>query len=158
MIARIPLPKGPANQLPDRIVVHAMAEYITHEGREYHAVDYLRMLGLSAHSLITPSGVRIRCRRENQGAWHAKGYNTNSLGVEVLVPGVHDYESFLDFIQHDYMMPSQYEAVVDQALDWIGDYDILHIDRHSDIDPTRKKDPGDGFPWNRFLLDIGWKL
>ena len=157
MIARIPLAKGAYAQQPSRIVVHAMAEFITDRGREWHAPEFLKNIGLSAHSLITPSGVRIRCRRETQGAYHARGFNRDSLGIEVLVPGVHDYDSFIEAIKTPYMTKTQYHATVDQCREWLDEFHILSIDRHSDVDPERKHDPGDGFPWTDLLSDIGWQ-
>jgi len=82
--AQIPLDAGFDNHSPKRIVIHAMGEYIDTEPVDYHAVDWLRKLGLSAHAFITPSGVVIRGRKDAQGAYHAKGYNAGSLGVEFL--------------------------------------------------------------------------
>jgi len=130
-----------------------MAEYIE-DGITYHAVDYLNKLGLSAHSLITPSGVNIRCRKNGEGAYHAKNFNTDSLGIEILVPGVHTYQTFIRKIQEPYCTQIQYDSTVSQVKDWIRIFGITEIKRHSDIDPTRKKDPGDGFPWTQFLEDV----
>lgn len=151
-----PLPNGPHIQEPKRIIVHAMGEYIIyvddhHRQQILHAVDYLDMRGLSAHCLVTPSGVRIRCWRDDQGAWHAKGHNINSLGIEYLVPGVHNYASFEQKIQFDYVSPAQWAAGLDEVRRWKRLYHITQIERHSDVDPDRKIDPGDGFPWQKFL-------
>ena len=152
-MVKIPLYKGPSTNTPDRIIVHSMGEYI-HDGIDYHAVDYLRKLGLSAHSLITPSGVNIRCREDSQGGYHAKNNNTNTLGIEILVPGVHTYSSFLNKIETDYITDVQYGSLIKQCRKWIELYDIKNVVRHSDIDPDRKKDPGSGLNWQQFLQDI----
>ena len=64
--AIIPLEKGAESQTPSRIVVHAMGEFIDIEPEDYSAVEFLRKLGLSAHAFITPSGVVIRSRRDDQ--------------------------------------------------------------------------------------------
>ena len=147
--AYMPLSFGREKQYPKRIVVHCMAEYIDTDGRDYSAVEFLDKIGLSVHALITPSGVIIRCRDDDQGAWHAKGYNTDSLGVEILVPGLHTYESFLQEIKMPYYTTEQFSSLVFIVRNWMLAHDIKpqSIDRHSDISPGRKHDPGAGFPW-----------
>lgn len=154
--AQIPLEAGADNQTPSQIVVHAMGEYIEFDPHDYHAVDFLRKMGLSAHAFVTPSGVIIRSREDDAGAYHAKGINTDSLGVEFLVPGVHTYTTFLDTIKRKYLTTPQYQAGVQLVLDWRVQHGIANIDRHSDLSPGRKSDPGKGFPWERFLQDTGF--
>ncbi len=154
--ARIPLPFGSKSNSPNRIIVHAMGEFIDDgTGRIYSALDWLKYLRLSSHSLITPSGVIIRTRNDNEGAYHAKGYNKNSLGIEFLVPGVHTWQTFRNVINNDYLFAEQYQAGVDQVMEWMDKYNITSIERHSDVSPVRKNDPGNGFPWTQFLHDIG---
>lgn len=154
-IADMPLPAGRSKQTPSRIVIHAMAEYIDTDDRDYDARSWLEKLGLSVHALITPSGVVIRCRSDRQGGYHARGYNTDSLGVEILVPGLHTYETFLDALQTPYYTTKQYSALVELVTSWRESYNIAHIDRHSDLSPGRKVDPGAGFPWSQFCDGLG---
>ena len=155
--ADMPLPAGRSKQEPGRIVVHAMAEYIDTDDRDYDARSWLEKLGLSVHALIAPSGVVIRCRSDYQGGYHAKGYNTDSLGVEILVPGLHTYETFLDALQTPYYSTKQYSALVELVSGWRYSHaiDDEDINRHSDLSPGRKVDPGTGFPWAQFCGDIG---
>ena len=151
--AWIPLDAGAGSQTPKRIVVHCMAEYLDTEPTDFHTVDFLRKSGISAHAFVTPSGVVVRSRRDDQGAWHAKSFNTDSLGVEFLVPGVHTYATFLDRIKTRYLTKAQYASGVELVRQWRSDHDIENVDRHSDLSPGRKLDPGRGFPWTQFLSD-----
>ena len=157
-IVKIPLPFGRNHLDAKKVVVHCMAEYVIHEGRAYHAIEWLRKKGWSAHAFVTPSGTVIRSREDDQGAYHAaaQGHNKISLGIEFLVPGAHDYGSFLDAIKRDYLTPQQYNAGVEFCRkEWVEKLGLLHFVKHSIIDPARKEDPGGGFPWGEFLKDIG---
>jgi len=146
-----PLPKGNKYNNPKMIVVHAMAEYLhTKEGLVF-APDFLEKIGLSAHALIIPNGDVMICRPDNKGAYHARGFNTDSLGVEFLVRGVHDYGSYISEIKKDYVTDAQYEAGSELVRQWVNDHSIKTIARHSDISPERKVDPGAGFHWDEFL-------
>lgn len=145
------LPHGPKSQTPKRIIVHSMGQHIVVDNDIMFAPDFLDHVGLSAHVLIDPSGEVIRCRNDGQGAWHAKGFNTDSLGIEYLVEGVHDYASFLEAIKTNYVTEKQWIAGLVVINNWMDLHNIKRIDRHSDVDPSRKKDPGSGFDWERLL-------
>lgn len=150
-------PYGAAHQgRPTMIVVHAMSEYVlADEGEDYdHAPDFLERVGLSAHVLAAPDGTLYRCRDDLEGAYHARGFNTESLGIEILVRGRHDYGSFLRAISKSWVTESQYEAVVRQCREWMTLYGIRNVARHCDLSPGRKLDPGAGFPWDRLMGDL----
>ena len=138
------------NFRPTQIVIHAMGEFIGNQ----HAPDFLRSVELSAHALVTPSGVVIRTRADQYGAYHARSHNLTSLGVEVLVSGVHDYGTFTKAIKTDWVTPQQWDATVELVRGWRKSHNIDTVVRHSDLDPGRKVDPGDGFSWERFLKAI----
>jgi len=138
------------NFKPTQIVIHAMGEFV---GGMF-APDFLRSVELSAHALVTPSGVVIRTRTDQHGAYHASGHNVNSLGVEVLVGGVHDYGSFVKAIKSDWVTPQQFGATVELVKAWRSKHGINTVVRHSDISPGRKVDPGEGFMWERFLKEV----
>ncbi len=147
-----PLSHGAAEQTPQRIIVHAMCYQLDYEGERLYAASFLEKLGLSAHMLVAPDGSLIRCRGDAQGAWHAKGCNTDSLGVEVLVPGVYTYQPFVQRIaEPGWVGREQFNATLDLLRHWCGCWEIgTHpgqLDRHCDVDPDRKSDPGGGFPW-----------
>lgn len=152
MIIQEPLEAGNRHNSPRMIVVHAMGEFLL-DPHPIHASDFLAKLGLSAHALISPNGDIYICRDDNQGAYHARGYNTNSLGVEFLVEGHHNYGSFLEAIKGDYVTDKQWDSGTSFVKSWIRTYSIIRdkIVRHSDISPGRKVDPGSGFKWEKFL-------
>lgn len=148
-------PHGRPVQAPHRIIIHAMAEYLTHESHTYHAKEFLEIIGLSAHILIAPDGANLRCREDTQGAYHAKRHNKDSLGIEYLVPGVHNYTTFLEAIKTPYVTHDAYTSGLKQIRGWIEEWEIKTILRHSDIDPDRKVDPGQGFQFSQLLEDLG---
>ena len=156
MLIKIPLYKGANNNRPRKIVLHAMAEFIKYENQWMHAADFLRKIGLSAHALVTPSGDIIQCREDVQGAWHARGYNTDSLGIEFLVPGGHEYADFLEALKHPYISPQVFSAGVSWVKQKMDKWDIPveEVVTHQEIDPVRKFDPGAGFPLEDFLTEL----
>jgi len=137
---------GGGIQTPDTLVIHAMSEYIN----GMYADEFLSSMGLSAHFLLKPNGEFIKLRKTTEVAWHAKGFNTNSIGIEVLVEGSHTYDTFLEKIKTDWVKPEQYKALIEMSNGIIEHYDIENVVRHSDLSPERKKDPGDGFKWQYF--------
>jgi N-acetyl-anhydromuramyl-L-alanine amidase AmpD len=105
--------------------------------------------------LIAPDGHNYRLRKDEETAWHARGSNRNSLGLEFLVQGDHDYGTFIEALKTPYLTKLQYQTGVEQAREWIDLFNIGWVVRHSDLSPGRKVDPGHGFPWHKFLDDIG---
>jgi len=150
-------PHGSAQQTPGRVVLHAMGEFILHEGKILPAEDFLLKQGLSAHVLVTPRGEEIKLRKDDEGAYHARGFNKNSLGIEFLVPGIHTYETFLDAIKRNYLTDAAYDTGVNVVCTWCLLHNIQSIDRHSFLDPSRKYDPGAGFPYQKFIDDVEQK-
>ena len=106
---------------------------------------------VSCHYVITQSGQLIQLVEERQRAWHAgqgtwqgRGdINSRSIGVEICNGG------------HEFGSPPfparQIAAVIALCHDILRRWPIAktHILAHSDIAPTRKRDPGERFPWGR---------
>jgi len=164
------LPFGSKTNTPTRGIIHAMGEWIViDEGQakwfdeekdldipagHYHATEFLRRRGLSAHVLVSPS-ILIRMREDNQGAYHARGYNQNTIGVEFLVPGIWHYNDFMPLMKsnEDWLTATQFELGVglfNQFIKkWLWKPDA--VTTHHLISPERKQDPGNGFPLKAFL-------
>lgn len=136
---------------PTMIIVHAMAYQIDWEGERLYAASFLDRLGLSAHILVAPGGERIRCREDDRIAWHAKGYNVDTLGLEVLVPGVYGYSQFTQRIAEPWADNAQLRETAAQIREWCATYDIHQVRGHNHVDPERKVDPGRGFQWGRLM-------
>lgn len=153
-IASIPSKYGGGNQVPDRIIIHSMGEFIDAGDKDYHAKEWLDRLRLSAHYLICPSGVIIQTRSDDRVAYHAKGHNLNTIGIEFLVSGLHTYGTFLKAIEKDYITSDQLIAGTELCRELSKKYSSPKIERHDLLDPDRKFDPGKGFPWEDFIQSI----
>jgi N-acetylmuramoyl-L-alanine amidase len=106
---------------------------------------------LSAHYFVWENGRIDQLVPESARAWHAghafwKGesdVNSVSIGIEIVNPG-HDIglRPFPD---------EQIAATIALARDICARWTIRpeRILAHSDVAPSRKRDPGEGFPWRR---------
>ncbi len=111
---------------------------------------------VSAHYLVDEDGACWQLVDESQRAWHAgvsywrgeTNINARSIGIEIVNPG-HEfgYREFPDV---------QIDAVHKLALDILERHAIpaRNVVGHSDVAPSRKKDPGEYFPWQQ-LADAG---
>ena len=104
---------------------------------------------VSAHYLVEEDGTTHAMVDEDRRAWHAgKSHwrevgdvNAASIGIEIVNPGHdHGYRPF---------PPEQIASVIRLVHDIKDRYQITrgNIVGHSDIAPTRKRDPGELFPW-----------
>ena len=107
--------------------------------------------GVSAHYVIEENGVIWRLVPENRRAFHAgasswegeSDLNSVSLGIEIVNPG-HEW-GYRPFPE------AQMSSVERLCRELIGRYSIPphRVVGHSDIAPTRKRDPGELFDWAR---------
>ncbi|MDE3015563.1 MAG: N-acetylmuramoyl-L-alanine amidase [Pseudomonadota bacterium] len=105
--------------------------------------------GVSAHYLVEEDGAVHALVPESERAWHAgvshwrgnSNINQRSIGIEIANPG-HDcgYRRF---------PKPQMEAVARLSKAILARHTIpaRNVVAHSDIAPTRKKDPGELFDW-----------
>lgn len=104
---------------------------------------------VSAHYLVDEDGTVHAMVDEDQRAWHAGAshwrgvtdINSASVGIEIVNPG-HEF-GYRPF------PPEQVAAVVRLVAEVKDRHEITrgNIVGHSDIAPTRKRDPGELFPW-----------
>ena len=111
---------------------------------------------VSSHYLIKNNGEIVVLVPDLYIAWHAgvsswkkfKSLNKNSIGIEISNPGHNsNYKRF---------SKKQIQSIKKLGKYLIEKYKInqKNILGHSDIAPTRKKDPGEKFPW-KYLAKFG---
>jgi len=104
---------------------------------------------VSSHYLIDEDGTAYRLVEEGRRAWHAgaswwggeRDVNGVSIGIELVNPG-HEfgYRAF---------PPAQMQALIGLCRDILARHPIppARVLGHSDVAPTRKRDPGELFDW-----------
>ena len=106
---------------------------------------------VSAHYLLHPAGAIDRLVPEEECAWHAgracwageRRINARSLGIELVHPGHAGARP---------PYPDAQLAALEELLAGLLDRWRLPpaaVVGHSDVAPTRKRDPGEWFPWPR---------
>lgn len=129
------------------IIIHCSA------GTPHEQIKILNDLGLSVHYIIGQDGKVIENLSPEKTAFHAglskwkksEGGSLNdcSIGIELESPK-------LGQTQSDYSK-KQINALISLLKNLIVQYKIRkeNILGHSDVAPTRKPDPGAGFPWKK---------
>lgn len=142
---------GRGNRTPNGVVIHAMGEWLDFADHDMYCIEYLRKIGLGAHYFVTPTGTVIKCGDDNHILYHAKGANRTTIGIELMVPGLHTMETFLGVIKDHWCPDVQFYAAAELTAQLCATHEIEveNVKRHSDI-TSRKSDPGAGFEWKRF--------
>ncbi len=106
---------------------------------------------VSSHYLVEEDGTVCRLVAEDKRAWHAgrshwrgiTDINSASVGIEIVNPG-HEF-GYRPFSEE------QIDALLPLAAAIKERHGITrgNVVGHSDIAPTRKRDPGELFPWAR---------
>ena len=137
-----------AKNLIKYIIIH-----YTGMKRELDAIDRLRdgSSKVSSHYFIKNNGITLRLVPDLYIAWHAgesnwknlELLNKHSIGIELHNPGhSHGYKNF----SHKQIL-----SLKKLLRFLINKYKINYhnVLGHSDISPSRKKDPGEKFPWKQ---------
>ncbi len=135
------------NALPDMIVLHGTAMESAKAALERLCVPDFEV---SAHYLIAGSGETFCLVNEDLRAWHAGAgswgevtdVNSRSIGIEL------DNVDGLPF-------PERQMAALETLLAGIMErwsISPARVIAHSDMAPTRKRDPGPKFDWRRLAL------
>lgn len=140
---------------PKGITIHAMGEFIELGEEDFIAWQYLTRIGLSAHAFVTPSGVIVRQVPDDRVAFHARGFNSTHLGIEVCVPGIHTLDTLYTAMETPWVTQPALDATVAQVKLWMGKFNISvkKVVGHDRLNP-RKRDPGRGFPWPEFVARL----
>lgn len=150
----------------DLVVLHAIGEWVVDytnaggKGQNYtwHCTDWLRAIGRSCHAFCMPDGRLVREVDSAYKAWHCKGSNSRSVGIEFVLPGVWPYGKFQAAMQGK-RDAAYTDAQIRAGAEWVSDRMIEHeielsiggnseavIRSHSVIAPGLKFDPGVPFP------------
>lgn len=159
-------PRGPHGHPITKLVIHAMGQFVRKSSGDVGvpAHEHLAAQNRSAHALIEPDGTLIECVGREQKAWHVKDMNAGKLGIELLVAGAHDYNSFARTVGWDLLkweprkpLPfDPYTVAQYETLGWwlarearIAGLGWEAVTSHQELMPTVKFDPGPVFDWNR---------
>ena len=122
--------------------------------RESEAINRLTEIQseVSCHYLVKNNGEIIKMVPDLYVAWHAgisswkniNSLNNNSIGIEISNSG-HEFN-------YKQFSKKQIKSILILSKFLIKKYKInkKNILGHSDIAPSRKKDPGEKFPWQHF--------
>ena len=169
-VRRVPSPhcnSRPDNAEIDLLVVHSISLPPGQYGGAYidefflghldiDAHPYFSEIGslqVSAHLLIDREGRVTQYVPFHQRAWHAgqssfcgrENCNDFSIGIE------------LEGLDTDTFTEAQYRSLADVTMAIMEAYpaiDKSRITGHSDIAPGRKLDPGPGFDWKHFFIEL----
>lgn len=147
------------------IIIHYTA------GSNEVSIKELTSERVSSHYLI-PSGEDEKIYSlvpENERAWHAgvssfrgrTNINDTSIGIEIVNEGIYkeyrDYPTYNTYEHYVDYEKMQIEKVAQLVKDLSLKYKIpsRNILAHSDIAPSRKKDPGAKFPWKKLYDEYG---
>lgn len=128
-----------------RVIVHGTA------GKYPHDLNWLIRSPapnrVSAHFYIAKTGDVYRLVPMHLRAWHARGHNADTVGIELECRGPGD--PYTD---------AQYRALACLLAEVIfpahPHLKMAHVMGHVDVDPKRKSDPWEQFDWDRLRLEV----
>lgn len=143
--------RHPLRQGTRYIVIHAVGEYLdTGEPGKLpqYCVDFLRSRDELPHYLLTPSGIVLRAWGHKYLANHARGFNSESIGIELMLPGHWTYDSFVQELTSSSPTirlednPRRLNSLHKLLRELLELYPEARIVGHAELDPSRKVDPG----------------
>lgn len=149
-------PRKPGFETPSILVLHYTDCKTPQEALDILCDPHSKV---NAHYMIEEDGTCHQLVDESMRAWHAgmsfwrgcTDVNSASIGIELCNPG-HRYGPAP-------FPAAQMENLTKLAKQIVEHYSIasIYIVAHSDVAPTRRKDPGELFDW-RYLADQGLGL
>ncbi len=139
--------------LIDMLVIHATETESLADTFGY-LIEGLGPAPVSSHYVVDRDGSIYQLVDESKRAWHAgvsfwgdmTDLNSHSIGIEFQCP-------LLPSGEVGHFSEEQIQAGLELCRDIINRHHIPleNVVAHSDIAPTRKKDPGKYFPWDKFV-------
>ena len=110
---------------------------------------------VSSHYVVGLDGEIVQLVPEDRRAWHAgisswrgvPDVNSASIGIEIVNAGFDDAGAPVPYPEE------QIAAVCRLCRDIQAHHPIEDVVGHSDVAPTRKRDPGPAFPWSRLARE-----
>ncbi|MBK1647567.1 hypothetical protein CKO36_02885 [Rhabdochromatium marinum] len=158
---QVPVVGKPRQAAVRQIVIHATGGPDCDASRRFRGgtlagivQHFLRNQGrISIHYVIGRDGSIVSMVPESQVAYHVRGHNQDSIGIELVNDG--DGMDPFDATQIDRLI-----ALLRELLERYG-LDVTAIKSHAELDDStidcngiemkRKQDPGQAFPWQRVL-------
>ena len=143
-MAQIPHSLRLIPQVPWTIVYHSLAEFIDFGKEDVTGWQHVENQGWGAHYYVYPSGTIVESIKPGYMGAHAKGFNENTVGIEIIVPGVLTYQTFTQKILNErWYKLAQVTSVINLS-NWLIESTgtIKYATTHSYLDPDRKVDPG----------------
>lgn len=128
----------------DRIIIH-----IT-QGSFASAIGWFKMESskVSAHFLVSKAGEVVQMVKLQNVAWHAKPWNTRSIGIEH--EGYYDYNGkTTNFTQEQYLASAK--LVKELAMKYNIPLDRVHIIGHREVPNVSKSCPGYNWDWDYYM-------
>lgn len=156
-----------AERVIDVVVIHTMEIAERRDAAELCAEWFASPAArVSAHYCVDANSI-VQCVREENIAWHARGGNTHSIGVELAGlagQGPKDWED-----EYSSAVLERAADLVGEVCDrhrvpvrWLGPRDLAdgrrgitgHVDVSQAFGKSDHWDPGPGFPRERFLARV----
>lgn len=142
--------------IPTGICIHYISGRYTQPDDPYDPDEIIRILeeyGFAYHDLITREGevielvpAPLRAWHAGESSWHGRE-DCNSFMLGIALAGMYE-TPFTD---------PQYDALAQRTAQHVQRFRTIrreNIAGHEDVAPDRKRDPGPGFQWDRYLHAI----